>query len=306
MSARQPFVPTRAPSRVGFSGQDPKPSDNRFDFTNATNDSATVEVNSVQSADAISSGNDASKTSSGVASDIILNSTHKPLNLAGFAKRKNRPEQQVFSAIAAQNRRSFDGSVRPRSPAIAQHARPFSPFFPRGQDIVSLHPRASRRSSPSRMQTDRPSDELSSNQAHIVPSRALPDNTSVGGNDSRQHPNISSGIANNSRISARPSLEKIHEAHEEEDLADRGPYELAGSREQGPIQAEATTRLSIGVDDPSRRPAKRSQHPEPEIEDAYDYAPALKRYKQSNTARSTDVSCGLCIRETQFYHSIIS
>lgn len=282
-------MPARAPSRAASTGsasQD-RNENNRFDFAIPLNDSNPAENNHIQHTDTTPSGGEASKTSPTGPPGSIINGINKPLNLAGFAKRKNKPEQKAFSAFAAKPRRSFDGAARSRSPDHAQQQaprRPFSPFFPCPQELLPSHARAPRRSSPSTLQTSSSADELSANQAHIPTSRA-PAVDSANADSSVLQPRGSFG---NLHVSARPSLEKIHEMVEEEDLVgDRG----AEIRVQTGAHPEVQVNLANSQDGPLlRRANKRLQRPEPEVEDEFDYHPAMKRYKPDHGTQERDVS----------------
>lgn len=284
MSARLPFVPTRAPSRVGSTGnpavQD-RSTENHFDFTTPLND--IIKSPDDAPKDVATSGADLSKVSSSGAPESIVNGINKPLNLAGFAKRTNPSGQHAFSAISSKTRRSFDSALRSRSPDLAQHhaprSRPFSPFFPHNQEHMRSHARAPRHSSPPRIQTSTSVDDLSSNQAHIPTSRPFAADSAL--TDNSGNLSFSSSVPN-LRVSARSSLEKIQEAAEEEDATGDQQYHGRAQGVRLGVQA-APNGLVL------RRSGKRIQHPEPEIEDEYDYPPAMKRYKGDDAAQDKDI-----------------
>ncbi|TCD65260.1 hypothetical protein EIP91_002924 [Steccherinum ochraceum] len=276
MSARQPFVPARSASRAATAsstGQEHPAGDNRFDFNAAVDETQPSPNNGHQPNDTASSGGTAADTSLPGVPGSIINGINKPLNLANFGKRKNKPEQHVFSAIAAKSRRSFEGAGLNRSPETLQQqgprARPFSPFVPQ-----TPHTRAPRHSSPSRLQTTASADDLSSNQAHISTSRGFL--THPGDLDSTDALPFSTGLSTNLRASSRPSLESIHENEEEERLMQAGD----GSGRGQPDSHMSQPVVSNGTGGPDlRRSAKRFQHPEVDVEDAYEFDHASKRHK---------------------------
>lgn len=294
-NTRQPFVPTRAPSRVSSteSSAQAKAGDGRFDFQNAPEGGNTAEKPYHAQNTNFNPGDDAPQPSPGTAS--IANGINKPLNLAGFAKRKNKPEEHGFSAIATKTRRSFDGATRTKPSELApepqQHpfgnaiARSFSPFIPSAQGLLSDNPRSARHSAPSALHSTTSADDLSSNKAHISTSHAPLANL---GNTINTAGSQSLSSSANGRVSSRPSLDKIHETPEEDQPA--GGHEFREHMLGGP-RGGAGFDLSVGIRAPTaQRGAKRLQPPETDVEDHYDYAPAAKRYKAGSVHQDKEVS----------------
>lgn len=227
----------------------------------------------------------------------IENGTNKPLNIAGFAKRKsdagttaaalpsNKARRtshdasvHASSTTANNNNNNVQRSPAPQNPDIARIAargRPSSPFnfanFPSGFVPTARTPRLS---DAHKTHTSSPGNEFSSNQAHIPTSDA---NLGFAGN-----PNRDRG-SEHRRASSRPSLESINETAEEYNNINTHGASLGIPQFSDGLDGPPSDSLALDVNvsthqDRMKAAGKRPHHAQAG-EDDLDYGVGAKRYR---------------------------
>lgn len=297
MSARQPFVPQqRPPSRqtTSVSTSDVKATpDDTFKPNGLLLDSAPGGHEQQTSVNTQHRG----------VSDIA-SFVNKPLNLAGFSKKK--PHNVALPFITPS--KSFgDDVTRSRSPNPRPGSQPMrismpSPFFPSNSGFtpVSTFRKAQAPTSGQALHPAPSTDDFNASQAHI-PAKppGLDHLDDVAGPNMPQQP----GVASNARMrsSSRPSLEKIHEVAEEEENIEQydsrrthadnhdslDMYRSSSSpipEDNRPNQVDASYNRNPGYDrdgptkPPLRRVQKRFLRPD-EVEDTAEYGNRAKKLK---------------------------
>ncbi|PCH37595.1 hypothetical protein WOLCODRAFT_167619 [Wolfiporia cocos MD-104 SS10] len=241
---------------------------------------------------------------------------NKPLNLSSFAK---KPAQQPGGQnIPSRTRKSLeDASSRARSPkpfvpsssqqALRTAARPSSPFFPTASGYVSINGfRAPTLPIPSKLQSAgsahalaHSEEELNVNRAHIPTTQAdSRDPVNAGatqqgpsqapqGHDYRySSPYNITNFNSRTRTASQPSLERINEAAEEDDVnainegqLHPGRFEDSGSQvhSMGP---EYDNEGEDQIGQTLRRTSKRIH--QVDEDDELDHGTETKRYKADN------------------------
>lgn len=254
MSARQPFVPQgRPPTR-------PSP---KTATSQADDGSSLEKKNNPQD----------------LAADVPLSGIDKPLNISGFAKRKNAQGSDNTNV----RKNAGDTPARARSPKLPARgggkASAHSPFFASNSGIISTSSFRMPQTPGSTSSTDMQS-EISASAAHI--------STSGDDNDSTKPPSrFVSQNSVRSRVSSRSSLERINEEPNECAASPRGysrDAELAEEQDMRGSTAPLSPTYYEEEDALSGHPALRRVHKRID-QTELEFSPAKRRRVSEPKAR---------------------
>ncbi len=272
MSARQPFIPQQRPPFK------PNPSEASADESFRPNGLLSDSSNTSTETNAPQSARNGFSTS--LDTPPLMTGAHKPLNLAGFVKKKSHGTVHTSGKAHQVIDDHSSSSPKPMNQQATRIVAP-SPFFPSSSGFAPIAAFRTPSISSSKLQTSTSTDEFGSNQPHI-PSEPAQD----GSNNSDRYSQARAG--HRMRPLSQPSLERIYEI-EEETSPDHGIQGPGAGDGQEMIRNSSTAPEgharyeSDGKEKPPplRRINKRPQRNE-DVEDELDYGNPTKRYKPDN------------------------
>ncbi|PSS34170.1 hypothetical protein PHLCEN_2v1787 [Hermanssonia centrifuga] len=272
MSARQPFIPQQRPPSK------PNPSEASADESFRPNGLLSDSSNTSTETNAPQSARNGFSTS--LDTPPLITGAHKPLNLAGFVKKKSHGTVHTSGKAHQVIDDHSSSSPKPMNQQATRIVAP-SPFFPSSSGFAPIAAFRTPSISSSKLQTSTSTDEFGSNQPHI-PSGPAQD----GSNNSDRYSQARAG--HRMRPLSQPSLERIYEIEEETppEYGIQGPGAGDGQEiiRNSSTAPEGHARYeSDGKEKPPplRRINKRPQRNE-DVEDELDYGNPTKRYKPDN------------------------